>query len=424
MVDRHKRRTVLSGVAVGALGSLSGCLDRLPGVGSGEADDGPGGLGRTIKIGMLHSLTGDLSHVGEPIRNAGELPITQLEAADVDLAFDVGRADAETDSAVGVREALRLAQAKYPAINGALSSDVTLQATQQVLIPYRTVSCSPASTSPTITTLNDRGLVFRTAVSDTLQGAVLARQAADEGYSSAATCYVNNDYGYQLSRAFERAFVREAGGTVAAQVPFEQAPEDGSISYADELETALADDPDVLVLIGYANSGAQLLRDLHDNGADPAVLVTDGMRDESLPGRVGEPIDHVRGTAPLSAGPGKDFFDRTYESTYDAPPDSTPFNAHSYDATAVLLLANAYAGANDGELIRASIPAVTDATGERIGPSDLARGIELAAQGDPVEYVGASSGVRFDENGDVVAANFSYWTYEGDSITQLDTVEY
>ncbi|MFC3957685.1 ABC transporter substrate-binding protein [Halovivax cerinus] len=422
MVDRYKRRTYLAGLAAGGLGGLSGCLDSIPVIGSGTGEDEVGGLDRTIKLGLLHSVTGDLQHVGTPIHNAGLLPITQLESADVALEFDVEEADAETSPAVGVRRALALVEAGYPAINGALSSDVTLQATQQVLIPYRTVSCSPASTSPTITALNDGGMVFRTAVSDSLQAVVLADQAAAEGHASAATMYVNNDYGYQLSRAFERSFAHDHGGTVAQQVPFEQAADGESVSYSSELSRAVDGDPDVLVLIGYTNSGAQLLRDLEASGADPAVLVTDGMKDESLPERVDHSIEHVRGTAPLSAGPGKEYFDRLFEDEYGADPDSTPFNAHSYDATAILLLANAFAGTNDGEAIGASIEPVTNDSGERIPPDDLARGIELAAEGELIEYVGASSGVRFDENGDIAAANFEYWTFEDGAITQLETV--
>jgi ABC-type branched-subunit amino acid transport system substrate-binding protein len=295
-----------------------------------------------------------------------------------------------------------------------------LQATKQVLIPYRTVTCSPASTSPTITALNDVGLVFRTALSDSLQAAVLARIAATRlDHSSAATLYVNNDYGWQLSRSFARAFGTERDGTVTAQVPIEK----GAQSYADALERARKNDPELLVLICYPDTGAQLLTDFYASGGTETVLVTDGLRDGTLHEDVDHSLDGVRGTAPLTAGPGRETFTQSYEEAYDREPGI--FNAHAYDATAVLLLANAYAGRNDGAAIRRAIERVANPDGEAIGPDALADGLELAAAGEDVDYRGASSSVTFDENGDVTEAMFEFWTFDSSAdsgISQIETV--
>ncbi|WP_254864047.1 ABC transporter substrate-binding protein [Halovivax gelatinilyticus] len=420
MRARHHRRTFLTGLATATLATGAGCVSTVPGIGSSASEDT---TDRTIKLGLLGARSGDLGAAGQDIGDASRLPIAQLREADVPVEFEVETVDTETDARTGVLGALELVEAGYPAINGALASGVTLRASQQVLIPYRTVCCSPASTSPTITTINDGGFVFRTAVSDAMQAVVLAERASEAGHGRAATVYVNNDYGYQLSRAFSRAFRVEHGGTVTSQIPYEQATESATASYEDEIGTALADGPDVVVLIGYTDSGAQLLRDVHAANPDVAVLVTDGMRDTRLPERVEHSIDHVRGTAPVSGGPGESFFVNEFEDRYDASADSTPFNASAYDASAVLLLANAFAGRNDGEAVRAAVRRVTSPPGERIEPSDLPRGIELAAAGDPIEYVGASSDVEFDENGDVSAATFAYWSFEDASIETIAEVE-
>lgn len=417
MSFRSSRRNLLTAIGVAGCGSFAGCLSNVPGR---NVDDGDGdGTDRTLKLGVMQPISGDLESVGKPIRDAALLPIEQVED-EIELEIDYEVADTETSATAGVEKAADLVEAGYPMVNGPAASDVTLQATQQVLIPRRVVSCSPASTSPTITSLNDAGLVYRTALSDSLQAVVLAEQAAtDLGRENAATLYVNNDYGWQLSQAFARSFRNDQGGTVSAQVPIESERD----SYTEDLERATADDPELLIVICYPETGAQLFDDLIAGGYEGDVLVTDGLRDGSLHEKTEHSIDGIRGVASASAGPREDDFVQLFEDTYDAEPGI--FTAHAYDATAVLLLANAFAGQNDGTAIRNAMQRVTWGPGEVIYPKQLPKGLELAAQGENVEYRGASSSVVFDEYGDVEDATFEYWEFDesADSgITEIDRV--
>ncbi|WP_306053778.1 ABC transporter substrate-binding protein [Natronococcus wangiae] len=419
MSVRPKRRELLSAVGVAGFGGLAGCLSSVSGLDVRDDDGGGGSTDRTLKLGIMQPISGDLGSVGEPIRDAALLPIEQVEdEIDLDLEYDV--VDTETSPLTGVQGAASLVRKGYPMINGPAASDVTLQATQQVLIPHRVVSCSPSATTPTITALNDAGLVFRTALSDSLQAVVLAEQAmTDLGHETAATMYVNNDYGWQLSQAFTQAFQATHDGTVTTQVPVNEE----SDSYAAELDEARADDPDLLVVIGYPETGAQLFTDLGDGVDEVDVLVTDGLRDGELHEEVDHSIDGIRGTAPLVGGPGEEFFTELYEDAYDAEPGI--FTAHAYDSTAVLLLANAYAGENDGTAIRNAMQSVTNGSGEEIEPETLAEGLELAAQGENVKYQGASSSLSFDENGDATDATFEYWEFDRNAdggIAEIDRV--
>ncbi|WP_440763508.1 ABC transporter substrate-binding protein [Natronorubrum sp. DTA7] len=420
MSVRLKRRKLLSAAGVAGLSGLAGCLGSFSGFDVRDTEDGDGGgTDRTIKLGVMLPLSGDLGSVGEPIRDAALLPIDQVED-EIDLEIEYEVVDTETSPSAGVQGAARLVNDGYPMVNGPAASDVTLQATQQVLIPHRVVSCSPSATTPTITALNDAGLVFRTALSDSLQAVVLAEQAtADLGHDRAATLYVNNDYGWQLSQAFTQAFQTTHGGTVSAQVPLNEEND----SYAAAIEQARTDDPDLLIVIGYPETGAQLFSDLGDDLDGIDVLVTDGLRDGGLHDEVDHSIDGVRGTAPLVGGPGEEFFADGFEDAYDAEPGI--FTAHAYDSTAVLLLANAYAGQNDGTAIRNAMQTVTNDPGEVIEPETLAEGLELAARGEPVEYQGASSALSFDQNGDVTDATFEYWEFDREAdggIAEIDRV--
>ncbi|MEY7848994.1 ABC transporter substrate-binding protein [Natrarchaeobius sp. A-rgal3] len=417
---KTRRGLISSGVAAG-VGGLAGCLEGVPGSETGEVesevDTRP--TDRTIRLGVMHPLSGDLGSVGEPIKDGALLPVEQIrDEIDPEIEYEV--VDTETSSSTGVQGASRLVDAGYPMVNGASASDVTLQVAQQVLIPHRTVCCSPASTTPTISTVNDAGLLFRTALSDSLQAIVLAERAATERNArNAATLYVNNDYGWQLSRAFARAFRGNHDGTVTEQVSFDE----GEDAYHDELESVAAADPDLVVVIGYPETSARLFDGLIDHDPGISILATDGLRDGSLHEMTENTINHIRGTAPLVAGPGEDVFAELYEERYGVDPGV--FTAHAYDATAVMLLANAFAGENDGAAIGNAMRIVTEGPGEVVGPETLAEGIDLAARGEQVEYRGASSPLGFDENGDVTDATFEYWRFDdtaGSGVTEVDRV--
>ncbi|ESS08075.1 MAG: amino acid/amide ABC transporter substrate-binding protein, HAAT family [uncultured archaeon A07HN63] len=318
------RRDVLRGLGVTGTVAVAGC-----------AGGGGGDGGRTLKQGVLQPISGGLGNLGKPIRDAAILPFTLLEG-NTEFTIDSQVEDTQTDPNAGQTAASSLVDAGYPAVTGAASSEVTIQVAENVLIPNSVVGCSPASTSPAITDLDDNNLIWRTPPTDALQGQVLAQVASDNiGASTAATMYVNNSYGQLLSESFASAY----GGTIQNQVSFPK----GASSYSSQLSQALSDDPGVVIVIGYPESGVQLFRDYYSGySGDTPFVVTDGLRDTDLPTDVGNAMSNVQGTAPLAAGPGKEFFTTEYQNEYDAAPGV--FTSQAFDATAVCLLANAAAG--------------------------------------------------------------------------------
>jgi len=126
--------------------------------------------------------------------------------------------------------------AGYPSITGAASSESTIRVANNVLVDNEVVDCSPASTSPDITGLEDDDFLFRTPPSDALQGQVLAQVAAEEiGASTASTLYLNNSYGQALQESFATAFGEEQDGEVLQQVGFESEQS----SYTSQINSAL-----------------------------------------------------------------------------------------------------------------------------------------------------------------------------------------
>jgi len=430
-----RRRDVVKGIGAAGTIALAGCTGN--GGGGEGTDDGNGGGGdnggnggttdtgtggsggRTLSQGVLMPLSGGLGNLGQPIRDGAILPMTLLEG-ETDFTIDSQVEDTQTDPNAGQTAATALVDAGYPAVTGAASSEVTIQVANNVFIPNGVVACSPASTSPAITDLQDNDLIWRTPPTDALQGQVLAQVAMErEGASTAATMYVNNSYGQLLSESFASAF-QDGGGTVQNQVSFPK----GANSYSSQLNQAFSDDPDIVVVIGYPESGVQLFRDFYSEYAgETPILVTDGLRDSDLPSNVGNPMSNVSGTAPLAAGPGTEYFNEQYQSEYGSEPGV--FTSQAFDATAVCLLANAAAGENTGSAIAGQMRAVANPGGEEVTPSNLADGLAMAAEGTEIQYAGASSAVDFDANGDLKAATYELFGFQqGGGIETIQEIQF
>ena len=206
--------------------------------GSGpSADSGPGGLGRTARVGILLPETGSLASVGGPMIQAAQLPAMQVNESDIDFSVETQVEDTETNSQSGVSAANTLVNAGFPSVCGSASSGVNVPVSQEVFIPNEVVGCSPSSTALSVTNLEDDDYIFRTAPSDRLQGRVMAQVASEtQDASTAATLYVNNDYGQQLSERFTEVFEESFDGTVQNQVAFNQ----GESSYSSVVNTALS----------------------------------------------------------------------------------------------------------------------------------------------------------------------------------------
>lgn len=408
--SRRSRRAVMRTAPAAISAGLAGCM--------GQSNDKPDRrlAGRLLRLGGLMALTGPIGPLGEPISNAAQLATTTVDESNAPVSAEYQALDTGSVPGTGLTAASKLVSEGAPAIVGALSSGVTLQTTQQVSIPNDVVACSPAATTPTLSVLNDRGYVFRTAPSDAAQARLIGRLAREEHDArTAATVHVNNDYGRQLSGAFTTSF----DGTVTAQAPFDSKKG----NYQNALSEALADDPELLVVVSYVSDGIKLFENYYEEyDTDRTVFVTDGLRDPALPKKVGQPMENVYGTAPLSNGPGYEWFASEFESEYDSEPGI--YTAESFDAAAVLLLANAAAGANDGPAIRDALDSVTTTEGEPIEPAQLPKGIELAGNGNRVSYRGASGPITFDRNGDIERLAYEYFTFdEAEGLIRLNTIQ-
>lgn len=357
--------------------------------------------GEPIKIGALLDLTGALEAYGKPIQSGAILAAEHINAAGGPLGrpLTLVHRDTQTDPTVGIDAAKKLVELdKVVAMVGALSSGVTIPVATSVTIPSGIVQISPASTSPQLTSLDDKDLVFRTCPSDALQSKVTGRLAKTLGMQTVSTIYVNNPYGDGLSKNFAQAFAA-AGGKVLTAVAYEE----GRPSYRGEIEQALKGTPQALALFSYPENGVTIIRQALELGFTGKFLFADGMKAPEVVANVGaQYLKGTYGTAPGARDSNaKTRFVEAYVQRFgDKPPK--PYIDMCYDAVAVLALAIQQAKSSDPYAIRDALRTVANPPGEVVEPGEFAKAFGLIAQGQKVQYRGASGEVDFDDRGDVV----------------------
>jgi branched-chain amino acid transport system substrate-binding protein len=270
-------------------------------------------------------------------------------------------------------------------IVGADCSGVTTSILTNVAMPNGMVMISPSATSPALSTIEDNGLFFRTAPSDARQGVVMADIIMERGIDTVAVTYTNNDYGLGLADSFAAAF-EAAGGTVTLVA----AHEDGRADYSAEVGSLASAGGDALVVAGYVDQGGSgIIQAALDTGAFDTFVFPDGMVSQTLVDNFGSDIDGSFGQNPGTDSDGAQLYQAmAAEAGYDG---TSPFSAEAYDAAALMLLAMQAAGSTAPGDYAAHVMDVANAPGEPILPGELARGLELIAAGQDVDYVGASA---------------------------------
>ena len=376
-------------------------------------------------VGNLNAFTGSLSEFGTPLRNAVELAADHVNRAggvDGGSMIVVSR-DTAVSPVQGVDSARALVDVENAvAIVGALSSGVTVAVAQSVTIPKERVLISGASTSPSITVLEDNDFVFRTTVSDAAQGVVLGRLARELNFDTAGILYLNNAYGEGLADQFEETFTA-MGGTVTARVPHE----DVQPTFASELEKATEGSPDVLATIGYTGQSKVYIRESLEGGYADTFLFVDGVKGSEWIEEIDawEALDGTMGTAPGSElTPAKEEMENSYLETFGSE-ITHPFVAEHYDAAVLIALAAAKAGTTtDAAAIRDALRFVANPPGEVVGPGrdGIQKALALLADGQDINYEGAGGQVDFDEFGDV-AGTIEIWKVEGGEIQSTGRFE-
>lgn len=355
-----------------------------------------------VKVGFLGGFTGPIESLVPPIFAAAELAMKQvneqggiLDGQKVDfISADSTCADATAASNAADR---MVNSEKVTALVGPLCSGETIAAANNAAIPGGVLLISPAATSPALTGLDDKDLVFRTTSSDAYSGEVLAKILKDQGNENIAITYVNNDYGKGFADALEGSF-KALGGTVSAK----EAHEDNKADYRAEIGSLSASGAELLVVLGYVDgSGSTIIRQALEGGDFSKFAGGDGMVGDAIVTNIGEgKLDGMVGVRiGNTTSPGTEVYNKLAKDAGLDPNSS--FGAQSYDAAFLIALSIQKVGKDTREGLSAALREVSSAPGEVILPGEWEKAKKLLAEGKDINYEGAAGSHEFDKNGDV-----------------------
>lgn len=343
-----------------------------------------------IKLGLMLGFTGPAESLAPDMANGAELAMAEVTESGKllgGMSVTSVRGDSTcVDAAAAVAVAERLITSeRVDGVLGALCSGATIAALTNVALPNGMVMISPSATSPALTTIEDNGLFFRVSPSDARQGVVMTEVILERGITSVAVTYTNNDYGRGLADSFSAAF-EAAGGSVTMVA----AHEDGRADYSAEVGALSSAGGDALVVVGYVDQGGPgIIRAALDTGAFDTFVLPDAMVSQTLMDTFGTELDGSFGQVPGTESEGTDIYIALAEAAgFDG---SSPYSGESYDAAAIMLLAMQAAGSTAPADYVQHVLNVANGPGTPILPGDLARGLELLAAGEEIDYVGATA---------------------------------
>lgn len=228
------------------------------------AKSGRGSDQTPLKIGGLLPKTGDLALMDPPMEDAVQLAIKEINAAggvfDQPVQWIPG--DDGTNPTVALKTVQRHITEGVQVMIGAAASGVT-RAVLPTVVQAGLVLFSPSNTAADLSTADDKGLYFRTAPSDLLQGKALADVILRDGVQKIAVAARADSYGEGLQKNVNDDLQRAGLGSAEIKLLTYQ-PQDGNGPKPDM--AALASQikkfgPDGVLVIGFGES-ADLIKAL------------------------------------------------------------------------------------------------------------------------------------------------------------------
>ncbi len=362
----------------------------------------------TLTVGTLLPSTGDLAFLGPPEFAGVDLAVKDINAAGGVLGKDVVQSKADSGDGtpkIAPGSVDKLLSAKSDVIIGAASSSVSLSVIDKI-INAGVVQFSPANTSTAFDTYDDKGLYFRTAPSDVLQGNVLGNLVLKNGAKNVAILARQEAYGEALADNVEKT-IKDQGGNVAAKVLYSV----DATSYTSEIQKIKDAKPDAIVLIAF-NETTKIIPGFESAGIGPQDVQTyfvDGNTsnyDKDFPKGTLEGVQATYPGAEL-----KDDFKARMLEINPKLKDFT-YGPESYDATIMSALAAEAAKNDSGEAIASELIKISR-DGEKC--TTFADCVKLIKDGKDIDYDGVSGPVDLNKTGSPSKATIGIFKYAADN---------
>jgi ABC-type branched-subunit amino acid transport system substrate-binding protein len=361
----------------------------------------------TLKVGTILPQSGTLAFLGPPEEAGVALAAQEINEADAGIEVEVVYRDSgDTTTDIATVSVTDLLSQDVSAIIGAASSGVSFTVIDQITAAG-VVQFSPANTSPDFTDYDDNGLYFRTAPSDLLQGEVLGNLIAEDGASTLGLLVLNDPYGTGLAGALRETF-ESAGGEVVAEELFNT----GDSNFDSQLAAINAANPDAVAVITFDEAKVVVPALVGSGYPGEQLYFVDGNLSDYSADFAPGLVAGAKGTLP---GPAldDDFRDRLLE--VDPALADFSYGPESYDALILIALAAYAANSVEGTDIGAYLQQVSGGSGDGEKVTSFADAAALLAEGEQVDYDGASGPITLDENGDPTEATIGIYEYGDDN---------
>ena len=234
-----------------------------------------------FKVGTLLPETGSLAFLGPPEFAGAELAINEINEAGgvLGVPAELSQGDSgDTTTDLANTTVDRLLSENVDLIVGAASSSVSLTVIDKIT-GAGVVQFSPANTSKAFSTYDDKGLYFRNAPSDILQGSTLADLILADGHTTVGVLALDDDYGTGLLDDLTAA-LEEGGAEVVESVVYDPAAQ----TFDAEVGQIATADPEAIVVIGFDES-SRIISLMVEQGIGPqdkAVYGVDGNMGNAL----------------------------------------------------------------------------------------------------------------------------------------------
>jgi branched-chain amino acid transport system substrate-binding protein len=369
---------------------------------SGAKGDG------TLTVGTLLPQTGDLAFLGPPEFAGVDVAIEEINAAGGVLGKPVKTIRGDSGDGtpnVAPGNTRDLIDGGSDVIVGAASSSVSLSVIDAI-VNAGVVHFSPANTSTAFDTYDDKGLYFRTAPSDVLQGAVMANMLAEDGHDNVAILARQDSYGEALADQVEKVFT-DNGGNITDKILYDA----NASTFGAEVGKVAAGKPDAVVLIAFSET-IKIIPEMIKNNIGPddlQIYFVDGNTADYSGDFDKGTLDGVKATYP-GAELTSDFRDRMLKIN----PKLTEFTygPESYDATMLSALAAVAAEDDSGESIASQLQAVSTGGTACTSFQECA---DLLEQGEDIDYNGVSGDIEFNDTGSPSSATIGIFQYGPDN---------
>ncbi|MCU1602125.1 MAG: branched-chain amino acid transporter substrate-binding protein [Frankiales bacterium] len=391
---------------VGAL-ALTACGSKKESTGNG------GSGGKTLKIGVVAPLSGDLSAVGNGIKNGVALAIKQANAnktvPGVTLVLDAQDDTAKADTGAIVAGKL-VADTSVVGVVGPLNSSVA-KGVAPVTDKANLTLISPSNSGVDLTgrdalatggtQVRPHKSYFRVCATDDIQGPFAADYAVkDKGYKTIAIVHDKKAYGQGLAEAFAKE-AKKDGATVLAT----QTINPGDTNFSALITKLKSQKPDFLFYGGEYPEASKITKQMKGAGLNIPLMGGDGVDAADYLTLAGASANGDYATA-LGAPTDKLASAKQFLTDYAAekfadPAD--PYGAAAYDAANAIIKALAKAETDDKSMTG---QALRDEITKEVGDSD---------------FDGATGKISFDQFGDTNNKVLTVYKVEGGKFVAAKT---